>query len=69
MANFSRVTTAPCFGCGKRSQIVVNAEKLHRWLDGEFIQVVWPDWSPARREHLKTGTHPKCWDLMFGTED
>jgi hypothetical protein len=33
---------------------------------GEHIQVAWPLASADQRELVLTGTHPKCWDAMFG---
>jgi hypothetical protein len=63
-------TTPPCMHCGKISTFAVESTALYRWQTmGAMIQDAFPDMSAAKREHLKTGTHPECWNAMFGTEE
>ena len=64
-ANF---TTKPCIRCGKVTQLKLDATKVVRYRAGEHVQNVWPDKSDDEREMLITGTHPACWDQMFGDD-
>ena len=59
-----------CIVCKGKSTHVITPEQYKRWcVDGEYIQNVFPDKTPAEREFLMTGTHPNCWDqLMDGIE-
>jgi hypothetical protein len=52
--------------CHKVSQIEVDADAFRFWRGGTHIQTAFPEMSAPERERLKTGTHPKCWDTMFG---
>lgn len=64
------VETPPCMHCGETSTIEVNEKSLFRWKSlGIHIQTAFPDMSDEDREHLKTGTHPRCWAEMFGNLD
>jgi len=40
-----------------------------RWREGENIQKVFPDMSAGDREVLISGTHPACWNKLFGEEE
>jgi hypothetical protein len=60
--------TPPCIECHKTSNVEVTAEQEKRFHSGEFVQNVFPDWSPEKRELLITGTHPECWDKIFPDE-
>ena len=66
MSLLETITTRQCIMCGESTTMDVNAVKLRRWRDGEHVQNVWPEWSPDKRELMITGTHPNCWDTMFG---
>lgn len=61
--------TRPCMGCGESSVLALDAELYARWQGGEYVQDVWPDWTPGQRELLITGTHPECWERMFPEDD
>lgn len=54
-----------CPECLCVSQMRVDKEAYNRWQRGELIQVAFPGMTPSRREQLKTGIHPSCWDTMF----
>lgn len=60
------VTPPPCMVCGKESTLRVDAAGYSAWISGTLIQQAFPEMSDPEREHLKTGTHPACWDEMFG---
>ena len=55
-----------CPACGVGTTFVLDPEKVGRWKGGEYIQDVWPDWTPDERELLMTGTHEACWNVLFG---
>ena len=63
------IATRQCIVCGESTTMDVNRVKLRRWRAGEHVQNVWPDWSAAKRELMITGTHPKCWDVMFAGDN
>ncbi len=64
------VTTKPCMMCGKTSELKVERVGYEDWKKrGYLIQVAFPHMPPADREHLKSGTHPACWDAMTEGED
>ena len=63
------VETPPCFHCGKSGSIEVPMKGfLVRQLGG-LIQDAYPDMSAPLREQMVSGTHPQCWDEMFGPEE
>ena len=61
--------TKPCIHCGVASVVTVYEDDLLKWQGGALIQTVWPDWSPAKRELLITGTHPDCWEVITKEEE
>ena len=58
--------TKPCPVCHHTSRVQLDEAKIQAWRGGKHVQNVWPEKSPDERELLITGTHPKCWDKMFG---
>jgi len=68
MPNEVRITKT-CPWCKKDSLITIDYDKWQRWQDGELIQNVFPEMSRSKREILISGTHPKCWDEMWGEND
>jgi hypothetical protein len=71
MTTISTVTvpTRPCFHCGKGGEVEVLAEDLARYHAGALIQVAFPEMHRALREQLISGTHPECWDQLFGSPE
>ena len=63
------VRTSNCMKCGRASYMKITPEGWGAYLNGAFIQDAFPDMSAALREQLKAGTHPECWDAMFGDLD
>ena len=61
------VETQKCFVCGDYGQVEVPMKGfLIRQLGG-LIQEAYPDLDLALREQIISGTHPKCWELTYGT--
>lgn len=69
MAELRNFRTKPCPWCKETTTLQLDPTKVRRWQEGEFVQRVFPEMDADQRELLITGTHPKCWDLMFPEED
>ena len=65
----TEVETPRCCFCGERSKIWVDLSAYSAWQSGTLLQDAFPNVSPSERELLKMGTHPACWDAMFGDPD
>lgn len=66
--------TPICTVCGKLSVVEIPVEKLSdvvRWRarKDRNIQEILPDLTADDRELLISGTHPACWDELFGKEE
>lgn len=62
--------TSPCCPvCGSATEVLFTEEEWKRYQTIKFIQDALPHWSADKRELLLTGTHPECWDEMFGEEE
>ena len=60
--------TKPCTHCGETSKLRVDADAYRQWVSGALIQDAFPDMDADNRELLISGTHPACWDTMFGDD-
>jgi hypothetical protein len=60
------VRTPTCIICGVASLVVVDEEKFK---NGAHVQDAFPRMPAMIREMFITGTHPDCWDEMFGKDD
>jgi hypothetical protein len=69
MTSTIEVKTRPCCVCGKSEIKTLDRQAVARWQDGENIQRAFPDMDAGERELLITGTHPNCWDTLFGGEE
>ena len=55
-----------CPQCGKISTLEMTKEQYEQYKSGDnYIQNIFPNWSPAIREMLITGICPDCWDKMI----
>lgn len=63
------VKTKTCTVCGEYEMWSLDKDSVLRWHEGENIQRVFPDMSAGDREILISGTHPACWDKLFGEDD
>ena len=64
--------TPACMMCHQTSEVEVTVAQAAEWADPNrrMIQDIFPELSPAERETIMSGTHPKCWDEMFaGVEE
>lgn len=62
------VDTAACIGCGQTSQLQLLRSEVQAYQKGAFVQDAFPNLSAGQRELLISGTHPECWDRMFGED-
>lgn len=62
------VPTRRCIHCGKTGTVTVPKAELEAAtkLDGP-IQQRFPNLTTEQREQIISGTHPACWDEMFGS--
>lgn len=58
-----------CLWCHKESRVTVDREAFSAWISGAKVQDVFPALSADEREQLMSGTHPACWDAMWGEEE
>lgn len=58
--------TPKCGVCGDYGQVEVPMQGfLVRQLGG-LIQDAFPDLDKGLREQIVSGTHPNCWDMVYG---
>jgi hypothetical protein len=63
------VETKRCMHCGETGQLEVSSNGLAMRQAGAYVQDSFPELSAPLREQLITGTHPECWEEMFGLVD
>ena len=61
--------TKTCMHCGNNGLLVLDSNQVLAYANGEAVQTAFPDLSVGLREQIITGTHPECWDEMFGKHD
>ena len=59
----------PCVHCSAPQSVVVPAEQLIKFGQGEFAQNCFPSLPAEQREFLISGICGKCWDEMFPETD
>jgi thioredoxin-related protein len=60
--------TRRCAYCNKTGSIMVDEKELLHYLRGNFVQDSFKNMTAPFREQIITGTHPECWQEMFGRE-
>jgi hypothetical protein len=65
------VRTPRCIVCNKPGEVTLPRAAWERFnkLDGEMIQVAWPQGSAGEREQLLNGTHPECFEEIFADSE
>lgn len=63
------VETKPCVVCKQTSKVSVLRTEYRNWQLSTTVQKAFPNLSPEDRELLISGTHPACWDQLFGKEE
>lgn len=55
-----------CLVCRQFDPITLDGTSYFQYFQaGAFVQVAFASLSAAEREHVLTGVHPKCQDVMF----
>lgn len=63
------VRTPTCYACGKRGEVQVLRSDWDRYYAGAYAQVAFPELPTGLREQIVSGTHPACWDAIFGDDE
>ena len=63
------VKTKTCTVCGEYEVWSLDRQAVEIWQGGEYIQNAFPDMSAEDRELLISGTHPACWNKLFGEDE
>ena len=63
---FTIIETPRCSICNETGSIAFTADQIADLEAGAFIQDAAPELSDPVREQFISGTHPKCWDSLFG---
>lgn len=64
-----QVQTPMCCVCRKLGTIELSRKEIRDLESGMFVQDALPGQSAVVREQLISGTHPACWDQLFGKEE
>lgn len=61
------ITTRTCGWCSKQGTVQVMEDDFWSWKNKtKLAQEAFPYLSAPLREQVITGTHPECWNEMFG---
>lgn len=60
------ILTKKCPYCGCQSEIDVDQIQYQNWENGMLAQMAFPTMDKEIREVLISGTHPDCWNELFG---
>jgi hypothetical protein len=58
-----------CFHCGETSFIQLNVSDLNSYQSGLYAQDAFPYLTAEQREIIISGTHPECWNELFGKDE
>jgi hypothetical protein len=59
-----------CPNCKVETIIFLEREDLDRWIGGQHVQNVWPNFTPMQRETIMTGfCSDRCWHEYLGPEE
>jgi len=56
---------AICERCNTESILKLNSDGLNRWINGDYIQIAFPELDVDTRELLISGTCGACWNEFF----
>lgn len=61
-----KLVDTKCPHCNKITVLEMTDEQYDEYCLGrKYIQDIFPDWSPGKREMLITGICPDCWNKIF----
>lgn len=58
--------TRECQWCGKTGTVEVTTQEFIAMAQGAPIHEALPNMTREYREQIISGTHPPCWEAMFG---
>ena len=59
-----------CMHCKCVTFFKITKEQYEGWFENRtYIEVLFPNLNPQMREMMISGTHPECWNEMFGECD
>lgn len=59
-----------CVHCEGETFFLMTEEQYNKWkVRGFYIQDVFPELHKEVREWMISGTHPDCWEQVFGLEE
>lgn len=68
MSSYVLVNTPACIGCGHTTQLTLLRSEVDMYRKGAYVQDAFPHMPADEREMIISGTHPTCWDRMFGED-
>lgn len=63
------VRCQPCPVCQEAAELIVLKRDLERYRAGAKVQHAFPEMTAPMRELLISGTHPSCWEVLWGPEE
>lgn len=65
--------TSQISGVETTLELDITEEQLERFFNrrenGEYVQTIFPNLTPAEREFILTGVSPKEWEQIFGSPE
>lgn len=61
------IKTRRCFVCGDEGFLELPKDGIAKYESGMFVQDAFPDLPKELREQIISGTHPDCWNDLFGS--
>lgn len=65
--------TSQISGVKTTLELDITEEQLERFFNrrenGEYVQTIFPNLTPAEREFILTGVSPKEWEQIFGSPE
>lgn len=72
MTTMLKLKTKRCIHCGKTGIIEMPQSDFDKgaplYEAGAYIQDAFPNLPADQREQIISGTHPKCWNEIFGSD-
>ena len=62
------INTRSCMHCGQTGELVVRYESVEMRQSGMSVQEAFWYLAAPQREQIISGTHPHCWEQMFGQD-
>lgn len=63
------ITTRRCMVCGDDGTLELPVDGIAKYEGGAFVQDAFPELPKDLREQIISGTHPQCWNDLFGSFD